>query len=626
MKKSLLVACGLVIVLAAGAQNSAKYVNKKPVVNAYETPKAATMPAPVVQRKKPLVITNAAISDVTLGCANNILGGWTKCGRAILSYCPAVSALTLIHRSGPAAPCSDGSAGSGYYMFDVSKDGGTTWNPTPSLGPISNSAVYTGRYPAGEIYNPTGNTNADSAFIAYHGASTYNNGGTWNAYHTGAAVLGKPSSWSEQIDVFDTTVNYAGYIPDAMMIDNNGIAWVSDIENAGVGNGSAQYDTLILRKGTWSAANRRYTFATTKVQFGYYPGFYAMSNVAFYGSTGYLAAIANADITFSSDSSMYLTVWKSTDAGATWGAAHKISMDVNTEMSTTGVKYGAAFELDGSVDKNGKYHVNMTIAPAYMTTGSITTKPGTYGQFSIITDGTTDTKKLLAKPQTFRGVYDKTNGYSEDLRGQIAETMAGDKMFYVWFETDTASWVPDTSLHGSYNVNPDAWVRMYDVNTGTWDAAKNLTAGTNADGVSKMGYVANWAGQGTCGAGSYQVQLGYQDLMVPGDGSKPGVFHYVGGACVTAVNELENNVFSIGDAYPNPTTGLATISVDLKQNSSLTLDVVNMIGQTVYSTSASNLSIGTHKFAVDASKLNSGVYFYTIKSKDFQITKKLVRD
>ena len=51
-----------------------------------------------------------------------------------------------------------------------------------------------------------------------------------------------------------------------------------------------------------------------------------------------------------------------------------------------------------------------------------------------------------------------------------------------------------------------------------------------------------------------------------------------------------------------------------------------MIGQTVYTTSATNLSTGTHKFSVDASKFNTGVYFYTIKSKDFQITKKLIRE
>ena len=66
--------------------------------------------------------------------------------------------------------------------------------------------------------------------------------------------------------------------------------------------------------------------------------------------------------------------------------------------------------------------------------------------------------------------------------------------------------------------------------------------------------------------------------------------------------------------------------VDLKQNSNLAIEVTNMIGQNVYSTSESNLSVGTHKFTVDASKLNPGVYFYTIKSKDFQITKKLIRE
>jgi hypothetical protein len=167
---------------------------------------------------------------------------------------------------------------------------------------------------------------------------------------------------------------------------------------------------------------------------------------------------------------------------------------------------------------------------------------------------------------------------------------------------------------------------MYDVNTGLWDPAKNLTAGTNADGAMTMGYVANWAAQGACGAGSYQVQLGFESETTPADPDKPAYFNYVGGACVTAVNEIDNTIFSIGDAYPNPTTGLTTIDLNLKQNSNLSIEVVNMIGQTVYSTAANNLSTGMHKFTVDASKWNSGVYFYTVKSKDFQVTKKLIRE
>src|ERR1039458_1701448 len=232
MKKILLLACGAAFALSTGAQNkSTKYLCKKPTYPVAETSTPImNVSAPISERRIPLVITNATVTDVTLGCAGNILGGYTKPGRSILDYCPAINTLTMIHRSGGnVAPCSDGTTSSGSYMFDFSTNGGTTWNTGNSKGPICNSTTYPGRYPGGAIYNPTGNTNPDSAFIAYHGAMLSSATGTqWFGYHTGAAVIGKPAAYKERIDLFHSNVNFYGLIPDCFSIDNNGFAWISD--------------------------------------------------------------------------------------------------------------------------------------------------------------------------------------------------------------------------------------------------------------------------------------------------------------------------------------------------------------------------------------------------------------
>jgi hypothetical protein len=118
--------------------------------------------------------------------------------------------------------------------------------------------------------------------------------------------------------------------------------------------------------------------------------------------------------------------------------------------------------------------------------------------------------------------------------------------------------------------------------------------------------------------------MGYTELNA-GATDVPVKFHYLSGACVTSTGELANNVFNVSDIYPNPTTGTSTIEVNMKQSSNVSIEVTNMIGQ-VISSSSINLTQGNHAFTVDASKWNNGVYFYTVKAKDFTVTRKLVRE
>lgn len=611
MKKSLLLACSVGLVLSLTAQNS-RQIATKPSLRSLKDitcmDPAAGTPVIKTERKNPLVITNATVCDVTTGSSGNAYGGFTRPGRPIIDYHPTLNLLTIVHRSNPSA---DGTANTGHYTIDISKDGGTTWSV--NQGPIYSPGAELGRYPKGVIYNPSGNTNPDNAYLVYDGPCT--NGSAWVAYANGAAQIGNPGSASQNVDIFNSTVNFRGLIPDAMVIAN-GTAWVSDWTF----DGTDYTDTILIRKGTWNPSTNRMDFTTTKVPFPVTTDaaggkLFTTTNIAFSanGQTGYLSAIANGDITFDPDSSSYITVWKTTDGGNTWSAPYKISVDVNSQMGTSGVNYSCSFQLDGAVDNTGKLHLITGIHP-YAGGGSVTTAPGTWGEFSIITDGSTSTLSLLDKPQTFRGTF---GGISEDSRGQISLSQNGDKVFYVWFDTDTAT------FPGGGNTNPNALARMYDVATMSWDPVVNLTAGTAADGVMTFGYVAYWAGQGSCGAGSYNVHLAYQALT--GSDTQPVDFHYVCGVCITSVGESPNTTFSVDNAYPNPTSGNSSIEITMKKNDKITVEVSNLLGQVIYAASQT-LNVGTHTIHFDASKWNSGVYFYTVKSKEFEVSGKLVRE
>ncbi|MCD4681636.1 MAG: T9SS type A sorting domain-containing protein [Bacteroidales bacterium] len=76
--------------------------------------------------------------------------------------------------------------------------------------------------------------------------------------------------------------------------------------------------------------------------------------------------------------------------------------------------------------------------------------------------------------------------------------------------------------------------------------------------------------------------------------------------------------------YPNPFTGTSTVKVNVRHTSPLTLEVVNMMGQMVYSVDAGIAQPGMNKITIDGTKLTPGIYFYTVKAGEAEITKKMI--
>lgn len=84
------------------------------------------------------------------------------------------------------------------------------------------------------------------------------------------------------------------------------------------------------------------------------------------------------------------------------------------------------------------------------------------------------------------------------------------------------------------------------------------------------------------------------------------------------IDETEENVISTS-AYPNPANNFVTIQTNVITNSEVSLQLVNTLGQTVYS----EVKDG-NTFNVDLSRMEAGVYFYTISSDNFSNTSKLI--
>jgi hypothetical protein len=84
------------------------------------------------------------------------------------------------------------------------------------------------------------------------------------------------------------------------------------------------------------------------------------------------------------------------------------------------------------------------------------------------------------------------------------------------------------------------------------------------------------------------------------------------------------NKFALSQNYPNPFNPSTQISYVLAATGSTTLKIYNIIGQEVATLVNSVETAGSHEVKFDASRLSSGVYFYTLRSGNSIATMKML--
>jgi hypothetical protein len=94
---------------------------------------------------------------------------------------------------------------------------------------------------------------------------------------------------------------------------------------------------------------------------------------------------------------------------------------------------------------------------------------------------------------------------------------------------------------------------------------------------------------------------------------------------ITGIGEQEVIIDAhVSQNFPNPFSGTTNVQVQLETASNLTLVVTNMTGQKVLEINKGYVPAQTHTFSIDASDLQSGVYFYTVTAGASQVTKKMI--
>jgi hypothetical protein len=91
----------------------------------------------------------------------------------------------------------------------------------------------------------------------------------------------------------------------------------------------------------------------------------------------------------------------------------------------------------------------------------------------------------------------------------------------------------------------------------------------------------------------------------------------------TEKNQIPQNI-KLYQNYPNPFNPITTIEFDLPNNSDVTLNIFNVLGEKVETLVSDRLTAGSYSYHFNASNLASGIYLYRLEASEFIEIRKMV--
>ncbi len=585
-----------------------------------------------------------SISTVQISSSANVYGYLVEqCSP--LTTNEDIGLVSFTHRGNPAV---SGGSSSGDIINSQSRDGGDTWTSN-MLFP--NASGYNNRYPGGVIYNPAGNTVADSAFIVAVGPS-----------HDGVSSNVWQHMFLGSMQFNGSFINH-DYLPTYGSLPRMGLQSTSDgkFHVMATNTTSTPYslDTIRVYEGIWNANKKSVNWTVTKFQEGFVVGsdgdmaIYSAFNTAWSadGMIGYFWSVGR-DVT--TDLRSYEPiVWKTIDAGANWvkmpifdfGTLTTIT-DYLQPMKTPGANYARpsfSGSNDGTVDVNGNLHIiakvkaassdnDDSLGYAFYFANSSMSNP----IFDIFTTATGWDAVHLGDVATVSvdaansGYGSGTNAIGWDLRLQAGRTTDGTKVFATWTDTDTSlgSAILDPSGYPQ-DLLPDVIVVGYDVISGKKTSPVNFTIGTNASGDCFFHYMSDiiLSNNGTYTIPITELDLGTTPVDVVTIQYLKGITFeesdFTSGSGV-GISNTTNNMVSVSQNRPNPFNGTSQIDINLAKSANVSIEIINITGQKVYTYNYGTLSTGTHTVNISSDNLTSGIYFYTVVAGNSSVTKKMI--
>ncbi len=522
-------------------------------------------------------------------------------------------------------------------ISSFSTDGGNTWD---TVNIVYNNASFPARYPSGVIFNPAGNTNPLNAYSVVSGPFLNASGAGWIGSFFASMKLDGTNRNVQNISIGTTSdsVNFARMFFQAT--DNS----VFVTANYDVNNGT-NYTAFktVLCKGKLNTTSNSMNWTNIAHVPDYplshatgFPEGTATPGVAFSkdGKTGYISYTGRHKT--GPDTLSYLPlVYKTTDSGATWtkmadfdyGTLAEIQASLTpTGQGTTRPSFNRA--KDVLVDANGNLHMAAFVYSASSdhpdSLGYIWTFTKIEGyMYDVYTTSTGGWGANFIGTCYGKAVPDASGlsgllGWDERL--QMSKSDDGTKVFYLWADTDTNL----LSSPSYYSFLPDVYACGVDVNSGLRTNTVNFTAGTY-QGDNFWMFTSNI----TLKSGStYTIPVTCS--AVGNADTDPSTHYFLKGVSfqesdfVTNPGVHENNALADVQNYPNPCKDYTKIEVNLTKAANLSVELFNMMGQKVMEINKGIGSTGINHITLNTSKLQNGVYFYTVKAGNNSITKKLI--
>jgi PKD repeat protein len=490
-----------------------------------------------------------AVTTTTIGSAGNM---FTILDGAVnrVAANNAINSVVFIHRADPTIfPTTN----IGQYQYDLSIDGGATWNTNFGvLNPSGNNQTTAGRYPNAVIYNPQGNTTATNAFLGYLGSwlPFAASAADWDGFFAGVARLNNVSATFTETSYTPNNSNVS--IARGLCNGIPGVFWAVDWDFDGTQNGD-----VLLYRGVWSSSANDISWSLyRKFATPHDPTIQSVAaptglNMAFDPSGRYGYIVFAGDIISGGDDVLEPVYYKTNDGGATWTGPEQISLasidiiqsnllDPSVDIPTS------AFDLDLGVDVNGNLHIAAVIGSAGGA-GDYSIATGTGAGLAIydITQGNDPcpwTAIRLSDIATFRGTWGDVN---EDNRPQVSVSADGTRLTFGWLDSDA-------TVTSGTNDQPNLLTRGVDVSTGLATVVTNWTAADPTwDGSALF---ASFAPTSLQSGNTTKVPTVFATLdPLTLDPENPATFHYVQNISYTTADyteDIETPVISLNGSNP----------------------------------------------------------------------------
>lgn len=599
--------------------------------------------------------------SIKLGSSYNIWSVMSENANAI-GYEPALNALVFCHRQ------NNGEAGgSGVISFDVSTDGGATWDATnkpvtPALTTPEGTVINGNRYPSGAIYNPPGNTDVANAKFVGVGPALWthpeygDNGWGWEFISTSNMDGSNPTE-----DYYTTIPDSAAYLPTSLVSQPDGSLWYANLKREarpGATTLADQYwSPVFVTKLVFDGNGYTRTVHELDLDFeGSISNLVIDPRIAFSpdGQTGY-AVINGVD---ADDDEIYPSfkpiLWKSTDAGDSWVKQPRVEYQAMDSLlawtipidgdgdgapdslaqGSPQVPYMSMFDM--TVDAAGQLHL----------IGSMLSRSDTaQAQFGFvwIGDFATELFHFITDGQDWEshrvdGYYNSDGDIGTDgfINERLQASRSADGQ-YIFFTYDQTYYADDAESR--VNSNPDVYGYAYRLSDGTTIKAKNFGVipgyvwedfeFTDAAFQSYLHMTApvaitggeNW---------DHELPIVYGVPSDLGNDTAPIEYWYLYGA---GFDEAEFGTVATEDpginstamkVFPNPASHNVWVNFELLQDSKVAIDLFDLTGRQVVSVGTTAYPVGNHSKNIQLTNLPQGTYLVRLQTAEQVVTSKVV--